>query len=91
MREAASFIARQSGADAVSVVDTLFKAVSRMVRTLHNRRRVMSLDDLDDHMLRDLGLARGDVQRALDVPFAQDPSLELQRLALRNCRRGWRT
>jgi uncharacterized protein YjiS (DUF1127 family) len=62
----------------------------RAASALNNRRKVRSLVELDDHILSDLGLTRGDVAAALDVPFVHDPSLELQRLALHNRRRGWR-
>jgi uncharacterized protein YjiS (DUF1127 family) len=87
MREAASFIARQSGTDSASVLDSIVRAF----RALSNRRKILSLSDLDDHMLHDLGLTRTDVQRALDLPFMQDPALELQRVALRNRGRGWKS
>jgi uncharacterized protein YjiS (DUF1127 family) len=91
MREAASFIARQSGTDSASVLDSIVGAAHRAFRALSNRRKILSLSDLDDHMLHDLGLTRTDVQRALDLPFMQDPALELQRVALRNRGRGWKS
>lgn len=89
MREAASFIAHQSSSDESSVVERVVAGFWRTAHVLNNRRKVMSLTDFDDHMLRDLGLTRGDIEQALDVPFTHDPSLELQRLALRNRRSRW--
>jgi hypothetical protein len=40
-------------------------------------------------MLADIGLTRGDVRQALDLPFSQDPSLELRRLVAENRGRRW--
>jgi uncharacterized protein YjiS (DUF1127 family) len=40
----------------------------------HNRRNVKRLLQLDEHMLKDLGIARGDVFEALSEPMAADPS-----------------
>jgi hypothetical protein len=37
-----------------------------------------------------VGVTREDVRWALDLPFAYDPGVELQRRALRNRARGWR-
>ena len=89
MREAASFIARQGYADEAGILIAALRIAQRTFRSWLNRRRIASLTEVDDHLLADLGLDRDDVRRALDLPFAQDPALELQRVALRNRGRGW--
>jgi len=61
----------------------------RTIRAWRNRRTAAKLTEFDDHILQDLGLNRSDVYDALDTPFSSDPSLELQRYALRNRARGW--
>jgi uncharacterized protein YjiS (DUF1127 family) len=89
MREAASFIARQDSSIGAGLIPGLVEFVGRAFRTWKNRRAVETLTDFDDHMLADIGLTRDDVHRALDLPFAHDPGLELQRLSLGNRSRGW--
>jgi len=89
MREAASFIARQSGSAEAGALQEILHAARRAFRSWQNRRRIASLSDFDDHILADMGITRGDVRQALDTPFAHDPTLELQRLALRNRSGGW--
>jgi uncharacterized protein YjiS (DUF1127 family) len=89
MREAASFIARQSGSAESGMLQEILHAAQRTFRAWRNRQRIASLSDFDDHILSDMGLTRGDVRQALDVPFTHDPASELQRLALRNRSSGW--
>lgn len=51
--------------------------------TLHRHRRaVKEVWRLDDHMLRDIGLTRGDVASALATPYGRDPSTRLRILAV---------
>ena len=89
MREAATFIARQSGYQDAGILAGLLHTVASTVRVWIHRRQVVDLTQFDDHMLADIGLTRGDVRQALDLPFSQDPSLELRRLAARNRGRRW--
>lgn len=49
-----------------------------------NRRAVMRLSELDDRLLRDIGLTRNDVRSSLAEPWHVDPS---QRLSLRRLER----
>jgi uncharacterized protein YjiS (DUF1127 family) len=88
MREAAFFIAGQTGSTGIlaTILDKAFAAFS----ALKNRRRLAVLTDLDDHLLADLGVSRDDVRWALDLPFSYDPGVELQKRALRNRQPGWR-
>ena len=51
--------------------------VARIVTLWINRRAAYRLAELDDRALKDIGLTRNDVLGALDLPFAQDPTLPL--------------
>jgi uncharacterized protein YjiS (DUF1127 family) len=88
MREAASFIANQSRP--FGALSALVHDISGVYRSWRNRRELASLADVDDHLLADMGLSRSDVKWALSLPFAYDPGFELQRIALRRRRQGWR-
>jgi uncharacterized protein YjiS (DUF1127 family) len=46
----------------------------RLVRALKNRRDAHRLASLDDRMLADIGLTRGDLQDAYAEPLWQDPT-----------------
>ncbi|MGH6922199.1 MAG: DUF1127 domain-containing protein [Propylenella sp.] len=81
MREAASFIASRSGFAAAGFVPAALQFAERTVRAWRNRRSVVRLTELDDHLLADLGLTRRDVNAALSQPLFRDPSAELRRVA----------
>jgi len=90
MREAASFIASQTGLAPAGVLSALLRDVRTAFRSWNARRHLKTLSEFDDHMLADIGITREDVRWALGLPFAYDPGIELQRRALRNRARGWR-
>jgi uncharacterized protein YjiS (DUF1127 family) len=50
----------------------------RLARAARNRRQVVALAELDDHLLRDIGLQRTDVLTALAQPRHRDPSRMLK-------------
>jgi uncharacterized protein YjiS (DUF1127 family) len=89
MREAASFIASQSGSSEAGLLGDILGAAHQALRSWQNRRQIASLGEFDDHMLADIGLTRGDVREALELPFSHDPGRELQFRAARNHRNGW--
>jgi uncharacterized protein YjiS (DUF1127 family) len=89
MRNAASFIASQSGSTEAGILPTAARYAVATFAALKRRREVARLVDFDDHMLADIGLNRHDVQNALDLPFSQDPGRVLQIRASRNRARGW--
>ena len=60
---------------------TLLTRIKAMVGALKNRRAVMTLLDMDDRMLRDIGLVRTDVTSALASPPLTDPSFRLAEFA----------
>lgn len=70
---------RQLSHRPVALAPTLAQAAATSLRAgtaalaawLRHRRERYLLAGLDDHMLRDLGLTRGDVAREYDRPFWQ--------------------
>jgi uncharacterized protein YjiS (DUF1127 family) len=50
-------------------------------RAWRNRRAAWRLARLDDRLLADIGLTRGDVERALSLPFWEDPTRQLHRIS----------
>jgi uncharacterized protein YjiS (DUF1127 family) len=53
----------------------------QVARALKNRRDMALLAELDDRMLRDIGLSRGDVRDAYSEPLWRDPTDTLVRRA----------
>ena len=49
-----------------------------LARAARNRRHVAALSELDDHLLRDIGLQRADVLAVLAQPRHRDPSRMLK-------------
>lgn len=45
------------------------------------RRALATLNELDDHLLRDAGLTRQDVSQVLSQPLSVDATTELHRIA----------
>ena len=58
-----------------------------MLRTLYanwrKRRRLRGLQDMNEHMLDDIGLSRADVAATLGQPMTVDPIWDLERRAMR--------
>lgn len=54
---------------------------------LRRRQRFNRLHDLDDHMLDDLGVTRGEVEIASALPLSADAATELRRISLDRRRR----
>jgi uncharacterized protein YjiS (DUF1127 family) len=68
------------------LVQWISRAGRDLFRTLRHRREIMALADLDDRLLKDVGLTRGDVQGALSEPLLRNPSTVLVRSAERHSR-----
>src|SRR5262245_40979753 len=51
-----------------------------LVAGIKHRRELSRLADLDDHMLADVGLTRGDLHAGRCEPFWRDPTNIMQRL-----------
>jgi uncharacterized protein YjiS (DUF1127 family) len=65
-----------------------FPALSRMVANWRKRRQLRQLEQLDDHVLMDIGLTRDELIRVQRSPIGVDPVLEL--LNVRSATRGLR-
>jgi uncharacterized protein YjiS (DUF1127 family) len=60
----------------------LVKAVVQFIRATRNRFDVLQMLEMDDRMLRDIGLTRTDVTSALSSPAMMDPSTRLRIFAV---------
>ena len=48
-----------------------WQALERVYHQLENRRGIVAMLELDDHMLADMGVTRADVVRAANLPLNQ--------------------
>jgi uncharacterized protein YjiS (DUF1127 family) len=80
-----SFPSLMTFAETVSVKGVT-RAFLDLFRALKHRREIIQLADFDDHMLKDIGLTRSDVEGALAEPLIYNPSLVLVRSAERHSR-----
>ena len=55
----------------------------RLVRNWKARRRIVNLSGYDDHMLRDIGISRGEVEWAAGLPLTVNAALALEERAFR--------
>ena len=58
---------------------SLFGNLRRYIHNWTRRRLLKSVEDLDDYLLRDIGLTRDAVESVLDLPLVYDPVIELHR------------
>lgn len=67
------------------------KRISSVWNFLAYRRTMTQLVTLDDHMLKDIGITRCDVNAAATLPYSNDPTARLRMLALerRASERAW--
>jgi uncharacterized protein YjiS (DUF1127 family) len=59
---------------------SLLRGVAGLIAAARSRKHVVYMRDFDDAQLADIGLKRSDVENALQLPFAADPSLYLVRM-----------
>jgi uncharacterized protein YjiS (DUF1127 family) len=64
----------------------LLKPVAELFRRWLARRRLKELAELDDALLRDIGISRGDLYWAQRMSLRKDPLQELSRVARRRHR-----
>jgi uncharacterized protein YjiS (DUF1127 family) len=60
-------------------VGALFRQISHVLTVLEHRREVRHLAELDERILKDIGLSRSDVESALLEPVFRNPSVLLVR------------
>ncbi len=65
---------------ALSLLARFAERLARPVIAARRRAQVRRLADLDDHVLRDIGLTRADVQAALLAPRRRDPWRQIKAL-----------
>jgi uncharacterized protein YjiS (DUF1127 family) len=58
---------------------SLLRRLTRFSAVWRSRKLVVNMRDFDDAQLADIGLKRGDVENALQMPISADPSLYLIR------------
>lgn len=68
-----------------SLTASIGHLVATVWRVFKNRRQVVNLSTLSDSQLKDIGLTRGDVRRALQLPLFSDPSHVLKAWAAQHC------
>ncbi len=67
MREYAQFIASRE------VQPSAWSIVSNLLHNWRAHKEIAKLSKFDDHMLRDIGLARGDLRCAGSLPLSVNP------------------
>lgn len=72
------------GSAITRVLGRLLRIVTIRVTEKKNRKGLSALTDLDDRMLRDLGVTRDEVRWAIQQPLGIDAGAELTRSARAN-------
>ncbi|MDJ0640984.1 MAG: DUF1127 domain-containing protein [Paracoccaceae bacterium] len=62
-------------------------SLAERIRQYRRRRGFRRLLDLDDHMLRDIGVTHAEVEIASNLPLSVDAGQELRRMSLERRRR----
>ncbi|SHO64209.1 protein of unknown function [Pseudoxanthobacter soli DSM 19599] len=70
------------GSSAVGGLRVVAKAIAAFLEAARNRREARALLTMDDCMLRDIGITRGDVHSALASAPRRDPTARLRILAV---------
>lgn len=71
---------------AATIWTVVANSTLRIARAINHRIAVNSMSNMDEHLLRDIGLTKGDVHRALGASIGDDPSHELTRSAVANAK-----
>lgn len=64
----------------------LWTWIKRRQQQRLDRALLQNVAALDDHMLKDIGVTRGDVQWASKLPLSQNAAAELHQISLRRRR-----
>ncbi len=65
------------------MVKAVFASILRRWTFSNGRRQVINLSELDDHLLRDIGLRREDIYTAVHYRGVEDPTRVLSELSAR--------
>lgn len=68
-------------------IHTLTGQLIERLGQIRRRRQFHRLHDLDDHMLKDIGVTRGEVEIAGRMPLSVDAATELRRMSIERRRR----
>ena len=68
-------------------IHDLGQKLSDRIRQMHRRRGLRRLLDKDDEILDDIGVTRGEIQIATDLPLSVDAASALYRMSLERRRR----
>ncbi len=70
----------------MAALEQFVRSLANLFRALRDRGEIKHLAELDDRMLKDIGLTRGDVSSALSESLLRNPSRVLVRGAQRHSR-----
>ncbi len=65
-----------------AAVLSIVKRASAALNFWSYRRTMTQLVTLDDHMLKDIGVTRGDIRKSSALPYSDDPTTQLRILAM---------
>lgn len=68
-------------------LEDLATSLADRIRRIRRRRKFKNLLDLDDHMLKDVGVTRSEVELAANMPLSVNAATELRRMSLERKRR----
>jgi uncharacterized protein YjiS (DUF1127 family) len=66
----------------------LVSSLRRLARNWKARRRVASLSNFDDYLLKDIGISRDEVEWAAGLPLTVNAALALEERAFKRRRNG---
>ncbi|MEM9605319.1 MAG: DUF1127 domain-containing protein [Pseudomonadota bacterium] len=75
-------IAPLSSANGLAFAANAWRRITGALRAWRRRRKLTQLHDLDDKMLRDIGVTRAELHRVTRLPLSVNAAVELQKLAL---------
>lgn len=68
-------------------IQALSNSLLDRLRQIRRRQKMLRLLNLDDHLLRDIGVTRGEIVAATRMPLSVDAATELRRMSLERRRR----
>ena len=69
---------------ALRTVLSVWDAAEDLYAKVQHRRGIRTMLELDDHLLRDMGVTRADVRRAANLPLSESAGDALVRASRRN-------